>query len=441
MRALAAAWALLLLGQEDPRLTELIRQLEDDAFEVREQAQLKLIEAGPAAVPALRKAVEGARTAGDRGELLLRAEEALRRIEQAVQTAAVCPEPKRITLTGEKLLLRDVLEEISRQAGVRIDAGAVDGNEPVSVSLKDAAVFEALDAVCRGSATRSWTHPEEGRFVMSKDAFVDRPTSHAGAFRVRLSSLRLTRATDFKERKALLIAGLEADHDKAIKPSRAYDLEIQSAWDDRGTALEIRKGEDDNDVLGAGARVRMNRAWMRMRVGGAPEPSGETYTLKGLDTAARAFGMKGKATFRFPLTPTDLRFERPQGGETREAGEFTLKLDLQGGRRWVVTFRRTKGPSGPGFFEDLSHRIEGESPTAVDEDGAEHRGSLTPTGDTVAANIVIVNGVVQETVDQVTYQFQFPTLKGKGIKELRFRFADRMLEKSVPFSFDAVPLP
>ena len=86
----------------------------------------------------------------------------------------------------------------------------------------------------------------------------------------------------------------------------------------------------------------------------------------------------------------------------------------------------------------------------------DHNGKLllvTPTGyrekvstsfgekDAVAANIVIVNGVVQETVDQVTYQFQFPTLKGKAMKELRFRFADRMLEKTVPFAFDAIPLP
>ena len=440
MRGLAVL-LLLLVGQEDPRLAQLIRQLEDDAFDVRDQAQQALIEAGPAAVPVLRKAVEAARASGDRGELLLRAEEALRRIEQAAQTAAVCPEPRRITFTGANLPLRDVLAEISRQAGVRIDAGAVDGAEPVSVALTSAPIFEALDAVCRGHAARSWAHPEEGRFVMSKDPFVERPTSYAGAFRVRLGSLRLTRATDFKDRKAVLYASLEADHDKALKPSKAYDLEVQSATDDRGSTLEIRKGEDDNDIFNAGGRVRLNRAWVRMRPGVVPETSGETFTLRGLDLAARAFGLKGKATFRFALAPTDLRFERPQGGETREAGDFTIKLDLQGGRRWVVSFRRTKGPSGTGFFEELTHRIDAESATAVDEDGAEHRGTLSPTGDTVAANIVIVNGVVQETVDQVTYQFQFPTLKGKAMKELRFRFADRMLEKTVPFAFESVPLP
>ena len=78
---------------------------------------------------------------------------------------------------------------------------------------------------------------------------------------------------------------------------------------------------------------------------------------------------------------------------------------------------------------------------AIDDEGMEHKGTFQPGGDTMAARIVVVNGVVQQQVDGVSYLLQMPSLRGKTVKEIRFKFADRVLEKKVPFAFQDVPLP
>jgi hypothetical protein len=168
---------------------------------------------------------------------------------------------------------------------------------------------------------------------------------------------------------------------------------------------------------------------------------GETFTLKGLHPDARKVTLHGRVQWRFPLDRSEIKLERPQGGETKELGEFTMSLQNSGGRRWTLAFKKTKGQTTSQTSEELNRRLDAESATAVDEDGMEHAGTLTPTGDTVAAQIVIVNGQVQESIDSLSYAFQFPTLKTKAVKELRFRFADKVLEKSVPFTLENVDLP
>jgi hypothetical protein len=92
-------------------------------------------------------------------------------------------------------------------------------------------------------------------------------------------------------------------------------------------------------------------------------------------------------------------------------------------------------------MEEVQQRLDMDSLVGLDEDGMEHKGTFQPSGDTMAARIVVVNGVVQQQVDGVSYLLQLPTLRAKTAKEIRFKFADRVLEKKVPFSFLNVPLP
>ena len=71
--------ALLLALPQDARIRELLERLEDDRAETRELAQKELSALGEAALPALREAVESARSSG---ELKLRAGAAIREIEK-----------------------------------------------------------------------------------------------------------------------------------------------------------------------------------------------------------------------------------------------------------------------------------------------------------------------------------------------------------------------
>lgn len=430
---------LLAPAQDDAAVRALAQKLEDDAFDVREQAQADLVKLGEAALPALRRLLS---ESTERAELRLRLAAAVREIETAVKARAVCPEPRLVTVKADGLPLARILEELGRQADVRIDASAVDASATASLDVKGAPLMQALDALCRGREDRRWEFADDERVRLVKEPTPAWPASHAGAFRTRVTSMRHARSTDFRGRTSTVRLVLEADCEKRVKPSRGVQIEVTQAKDDKGSTLEVRKGDDEDDVMVArgGMRViRGGRVWIGGMDAAAPN---ETITLKGVDPAATSVSLQGTATFRFPLDRNELKFAPPTTGETREAGDLKIRLDAQGNGRWKLSIGPVKPEAGtPGLAEEVQQRLDLESLVGVDEDGGEHKGSIMPSGDTMAARIVVVNGVVQQTVDAVTYALQFPSLRGKQAKELRFKFADRVLEKKVPFAFDAIPLP
>jgi len=433
---LRAVLLLLCLGQDDVR--GLIEKLEDDSFEVRDRAQKDLVKLGEAAVPALRTFVDEARASKDRGELLLRAEAALREIELAAKSKAVCPDAplfdfKALSKLGE---LGDAIEAKTK---LPVEYGAPGRAQAITVAATSAPLMKILDDACRGQEALTWEW-NDGKVLFKAEPHLARPSSYSGAFRVRLASLRLTRSTDFKVRSSVLACALEADHDPTVKPSRDRDLELIRATDDKGTLLEIRQGDDPEDGQQQQVfnRFRINRA---LRAGIVTQTAPSLWSLKGLPADARKVSLYGQVRFRFPLDRADVKIENPQGGESRELGDYTVRLDASNNKRWTLSFRKTKGSTSPQAFEEILRRLDAEAAVAIDEDGMEHRGTLAPAPDTMAANIVIVNGQVQETVDALGFLFQFPTLKAKAIKELRFRFADKLFEKLVPFALEDVELP
>ncbi|HEX7899766.1 MAG TPA: hypothetical protein VF950_18500 [Planctomycetota bacterium] len=429
---------LLLAPAQDP--AELIRKLEDDAFDVREQAQADLVKLGEAALPALRKSLEESK---DRAELRVRVQAALREIDLAQKSRTVCPEPKLVTLALQGPLRR-LLEEVSRQTELKIESSAVDAEAPAALDVRGMPALQVLDLLCRGSAERRWEFVDDDRVRFLKEPQPAWPTSYTGSFRVRTTSLKLTRATDFKAKTSSLRLVLEADHDKRVKPARGVDITVTQAEDDKGSTIEARKGDDDDAVMGGNGGIRINRGFVRMQVAGGMEApaAGETITLKGLDPAATRVSFRGTATFRFPLDRTDVRFAPPQAGETRDAADLKLKLETLGAGRWKLNITKSKPDQGGNtLLEDVQQRLDLESLVGLDDEGTEHKGTFQPGGDTMAARIVVVNGVVQQQVDGVSYLLQLPTLRGKTTKEIRFKFADRVLEKKIPFAFENVPLP
>jgi len=422
---------------------ELIRKLEDDAFDVRERAQADLVKLGEAALPALRKALGESK---DRAELRLRVEAAVREIDLAVKTRQVCPEPKLITLKSDGPLPL-ILDEISKQAGLRLEASALGADAKASLDVRDLPLLRVLDLLCRPGDERRWEFVEDDRVRFLKEPRPDWPTSYAGSFRVRATSMKLSRSTDFKVKTSSLRVVLEADHDRRVKPSRGVEIEVTQAEDDKGSTVEARKGEEDDDaaMLGRNGGIRINRGFVRMQVagGGLDSSAGnETVTLKGLDPAATRVSFRGIATFRFPLDRAEVRFAPPQAGETRDAADLKLKLETLGAGRWKLSVTKTKPDQGAQtLMEDVQQRLDMDSLVGIDDEGMEHKGTFQPSGDTMAARIVVVNGVVQQQVDGVSYLLQLPSLRGKAAREIRFKFADRVFEKKIPFSFENVPLP
>ncbi len=447
MRLLAVALlALPFPAQDEARFRELVQKLEDDSFEVREQAQKDLVKLGEPAVPALKAAVAAASKSNDRGELKARAEAALREIELSAKSRAVYRDPARITLRLKDAPLADALKEIGRQAGLKVDASAVDGTATVTIEAEGAPLFKVLDDLCRGRDDRTYEYREEGVVKFSRDRHPACPSDYPGPFRVRVARMRLERTTDFKERKAVLHVTVEGDHEKYLKPWKGYEVDLTKATDDKGSALEARKGEEDEEVNqvfgGAVMKIQVARAFRAMGAAGA-EPAGTSFTLRGLSAGASRVTLQGTLKISFPLEAKTLAFERPQGGETQEVGDYTVKIDRTLGRnRFALSIAR-KGakPQDESFLEEIDQRVDHESVVAIDEDGAEHKGTMAASNDSFGARIRIVNGVVERSGTGASYQAGFQTLGNKTVKELRFRFVSSSYVKSVPFRIEGVELP
>ena len=442
MRTLAAAF-LLLVPQDDAKIGELIQRLEDDSVEAREGAQKELVRIGEAALAPLRKAVEQAGAAEDRGELRVRGSAAIRQIELAVKSRAVYQDPKLVTFRAAGTKLSQAAAAIGAQAGVKIDASGVDGEAEVTCDLKGVPLFLALDELCRGQEERTYEYKEEGHVKLLKDRHAPHPAAYAGPFRIRILTMKVERSTDFKGKKFSLLLTLDADHEKYLKPWKNPEIEITGATDDKGTALEVQEGEGEPD-----ANVLGGRAFAKIVVGGAgfmgaPDPGQKTYTLKGFAAGAARVSLQGIVRYRFPLESREIRFDRPASGMTQETADYTVRLDAQPNRRqWTLNFRRKKSAAGAtaSLYEEVEQRVDSDSVVGIDEDGGEHKGTLLSSNNLTAA-IRVVNGKLVQDSDTAAFTAQFNTVKIKPLKEIRFKFSDATFVKAMPFAMEKIELP
>jgi len=446
MRRFAVAFALFalpVLAQDEARLKDLIQKLDDDSFEVREQAEKDLVAIGEPALPLLKKAAEEAEQRKDRGELRVRAQSAVRAIEFAVKSRQVFVEPKRVTLKLQNAELSKALDEIEKQTGVKIDDASVDGRKPVSLDVQDAPLYKVLDLLCQGQEERSYEYREEG-VKFQKERHPPYPASYDSAFRVRIVKLKQERSTDFKAPKTAQVQlSLDADWQKYLSPSKRYEVDLKKAVDDKGATLEIRKGEDDdgtNMFVGGGGRIVVKRAMMVAGVGGMNgDPQPQPFTLKGLSAGATKLTLQGVVKFSFPLDKVDVLFEKAAAGETKDVGDYSITLrPLVANRLWSLSFARAKGKP-EGGQEDVDNRLDKDSLVAIDDDGTEHKGMFIPTHASVA--FVGGGGALPEGTPLATYQTNFQTLRNRTPKEIRFKFVGQAFVKSVPFSFDNLDLP
>lgn len=426
MRLLLVPVLAAVLAQE-PAVRDLIRQLEDDNVEARERAQKQLGALGEDALPALRETVAAASSSG---ELKLRAAAAIREIELGAKIARVYKEPKRITLKGSDTMLREILDELARQTGVPIDSGSVDGAAKVTIDARDLPLLEVLDLLCRGQADRTWEMRDDGSIRFNREKHPDYPSVYSGPFRVRLSSLNADRSNDFKARAVSLTLGVVAEWDRRLKPSKIVDVELSRAADDRGTALDVAP-VDANAFVRGGPGVQL-RVGVGMAVDGSE--NSRTFLLRGLSPQAATVDLEGVARYTFPLDQREVRIEKPAVTETKDLGDTTVRLTRTGtNENWTVSFHKTPAAATPGWSRMIGQRFDPESFIVVSEDGAETPVPLRPLN----------RGRQFMDAAEVGVWFQGFSQRNtsKPIKELRFRFVDQTMVKSVPFRFGALPLP
>ncbi len=310
MNSLGPLLALLLLAAapQEAEVRDLLRRLEDDDAEVREKAQKQMGLLGERAIPLLKEAADSPRSAG---EVRLRLLAAIREIELSGKISKVFQEPKPIALRASDTTLREVLDELSRQAGVAIDSSQVDGAAKVAIDVKDAPLQRVLDLLCADQPERTWEALDDGAIRFLKERHPAAPAVYGGPFRLRIQSLNVERGTDFKGKTASATVTLAADWDRRLKPSKIVEIDLAKASDGLDSALEISAAD-------AGVVVVRGVPGAQLRVAGMnfPEPGENvrTFSLKNLSPAATRIDLEGVARFTFPLDYKDVRFEKPGPG-------------------------------------------------------------------------------------------------------------------------------
>jgi hypothetical protein len=443
LTCLLVLWPVLLQAQEAGRIQELIRNLDDDSFEVREAAERELIAIGPAAIPSLKAVIADADRQKDKTELKIRATSALRGIEFAAKAKQYYVEPKLVTLKARDADLGQVLTDLEKQTGVRIQSGSVDPKAKVTLGAENAPLFRVLDDLCRGREDRAYEYRDDGvHFSSSK--FVEYPSSYEGPYRFRIVKLRHEHSTDFKTREGQVELALEADWLNPLKPSKRVEMTVQNATDDKGATLEAIRSESDDEgnnvLVAANGRILLQRAG---NPGGAEAPTAQpvqVFFLKGLRSGATRVSLSGKARFRFPLEKSDLVFDKPATADALQEGGYSFSLRNQGTNRvWRLTLTAVQGGQAINP-EDVDGCIDRESIVAVDDAGKEHPATLHSSRGS-DRDVVLRGGQVPAGTPLAVYQVVFPTLEERAVKTIRFKVLTQVFVKTVPFAFNDIPLP
>jgi hypothetical protein len=420
---------LLGAATQDSDVRDLLRRLEDDNADVREKAQRQLGGLGEAALPLLKETAESPRSSG---ELKLRLVAAIKEIELSAKIAKVFVEPKRVTVRAAGTMLREVLDEISRQAGVAIESSLVDPSAKVTLDAKEASLQMVLDQLCKDQLERTWEAQDDGSIRLLKDRHPATPTAYGGPFRVRVQSLSVERSTDFKGKSVAVTATLIADWDRRLRPSKIVDIDLTKASDGRDSAIDISSADAGVMVVRGvpGAQIRM--AGMNF-----PDPGENTraFSLRNLSPDAVQVALEGIARFTFPLDYKEIKFDKPATVESRDLGDTTVRLARGGATEvWTLSFHKSPSSTTPSWSRTISQRFDQDSFVVVDSDGNEFTGTMrTPNLRGRQFDVASESGV--------WYQAAIPRNPSLPIREVRFRFVEQTLVKVVPFKFTGLPLP
>jgi hypothetical protein len=176
------------LGADEPTPTEkLVEQLGSSSFPARERATKALRERGPAALPALRKALESKDE-----EVRKRAEALIPPLE--IEEALL---PKRVNLQVKNASASTAVAELAKQTGFKMTVPGGKDNATVTADLKDVPFWEAMDKV--GEVTgRSFRYQEYDKTFQVLSGIGRSPfVNLRGAFRLEATWFHEDRDVNF----------------------------------------------------------------------------------------------------------------------------------------------------------------------------------------------------------------------------------------------------
>lgn len=239
--------------EQQKRIEQLIKQLDADRFEDREQAQNELAKIGPAALEALRAA-----TKSPEAETRRRAADLVGQLEEALKASKQLA-PKKVHLKLMEVSVVDAVADLSKQSGYPIQ---IDGDKAklaqrkLTLDTGDISFWEAFDQLCqKGSLVEAGG---DGKVVGSLHVVdgtpVPLPTAYAGAVRVRVVPDSVKRKDGVVE--MLLEMAIEP---RFRQPKVLGAARVDTALDDKGQAVvALEKPEGKATATRAPAALKLD---------------------------------------------------------------------------------------------------------------------------------------------------------------------------------------
>jgi hypothetical protein len=409
--ALASCLTLGLSAQDHPSAAQLVQDLADDDFRVREKAEKSLLRLGAASLEDLRDAAQSSDP-----HVAETAARLIQTIERTLRYAAAYTPPDPITRFG-KVQVTDLLDAVQAGKPGLLDLSQIPGhlNQELTVDLKDATPFDVLDTVCRSVGSISY-QVRGDRIVFTRQLFAPSPSASVEAFGLRVNRLEKFDSDDVPNRVEWDLL-LTVDVLPWVKILGKPFVSSVEAIDDGGFKLKradriLRPGPK------RGSEGKQRGMWP------------DIWTFSTDRIASRLRTLKATVRLYFRGEPVEMRFETATKRQEITAEEFKVVLDKN---VYKIKGAAKPNPQDPDLyllFEPQSdsddwligaaeHLLEESSVILVDREGTETRAEVRLLGNNNRSKVYI-NGKPKPHL-AVAFGLILKGIRPEQIQEIRLR--------------------
>lgn len=403
--------ALIALAQDTPSLEELVTRLGHNDIEQRVQAVKALVRLEEASVPVLTEALASCDL-----EVIHRARYALHRIEERIRLRPVYRERIPFSLDLRDISMRDAMARISEEGRVTFRAGDALSRRNVTLKMNEGTLLEAVDLLCRSLGDTQWYYDGHDVIAFRSRPFLPRPIFYSDCFRISIRSIETQRVSNFAEGSGGVTLFLDAQAEQGVRVLGMPAFTISEVLDESGRALV----PGVYPVAELGPRVPQTFVLQ----GEPSRAESRPFWFSGLGASARRLQhVRGMTSFSFSMGTEEAVLELLSNQETRQVGEWTIRILANHGGILKLGISRDDRPI------DMAY-LESDSVVIWDEEGEEH------------ALIPAEFECYQLPENQYTeFTFRFDRSWKTQANRMSFRLIRGVHLMKVPFEFRDVPLP
>ena len=359
MKLLAMLLLLLPVLQEN-QTESLIKQLDSDKVEERENASQKLRAIGPSALGHLLQLTKSSDL-----ELAHRANNIIHQIKHDVHVKEVTRALPPVTLKYDKAKLSDIIKSVKEQTGVELTA-SIHGDTIITVDMVNTPILKALDLICAGAVERAanwelgWYQRNNEISFGITDEVVNKPTVYLDKYRLQVTGTASYVRNDFRGTLTGVSFWINVAYEPQFKPFIGPSLTVTSMTDENGKAVLMAS---DSNITGKDALLAA-QMWRNCSDG-----KGEYFGALNVPIGSKKLGsIKGKVSSVVELERTTMTFDILKKGSVIEFNDMKIWID--------ETFDNNNCGTLRVQFSGHRYRVEqimDAQVTFTDKEGVEHK--------------------------------------------------------------------